>query len=263
MGKYKKILLVLPLILSICTSFYLTYTVDLITLESFLQKTFVFIFFVFSISLLFYIFKKHIGLSNDVKIIACAVLLSVSLDFSAISTAKNIILPAIGSIITLSSFLYVALVIVKKRLEKRKNQSYLTKNFVWNTFIFSIYLLLVNIFLETLEKAYGYSPEDITLKIGFIILLLIYPYTSRVLPMFKRFKIAEAVLLFVIVFLVTFQSTAEIFFMSLDKSSVNATDILSFAIAMIIVAVPILELTLFIDKHTQNRFWEGEKNEKE
>jgi len=398
MEKHKKILSLLPYVLSVCIGIYLTYTVDLTTLETFFEKAFVFIFFTLSVSVLIFLFKRHIGLSFSLKLIACVLLLSLSviliyrqsffpkkqhstitfeaaiednathpqevwlaevrldgkilpisslnvisnegwsyipasddyvyypksnissengnrltvevfcesaeihfarnswsgkvsyalnnsenystielysgsndsaasetlfLDLSATNSVKDIIFPAIGATLTVSSFLYMLLSIINKRLAGRKKQSYITKNFISNTFIFSIYLFLVNLFLDILEHKYDYTPEEITLSIGFLLLVLIYPYSSRIIPMFRRFKILETVLLLVIVLIVTFQSTAEILFIGLDKTSVSFTDILTFIIAMIIAAVPILELTLFIDKHTQNRFSEGETIEKE
>ena len=75
-------------------------------------------------------------------------------------------------------------------------------------------------------------------------------------------KIAEYVLLLFVVFVITFQTVAEVMFMELHKSTLTFTDILAFIIAMIIVLVPVLEITLFVDNHTKRRFLGGEKVEK-
>ena len=78
MEKYKKILSFWPFVLSICAAIYLTYMVDLITLDTVFQKVFVFLFLASFISILFFIFKKCVGFDLDLKLIVCAILLSLS-----------------------------------------------------------------------------------------------------------------------------------------------------------------------------------------
>lgn len=398
MEKHKKILSFLPFVLSVCVGIYLTYLVDSITLNTVFEKIFVLIFFTSSISVLFYLFKKYIGIDFSGKLIVCAILFSlsviilcgesffpqkkqtqitfeavvednanhgqevwltevkidgkivpiselkivsnegwryisewddyayypvsniseennneltievfcenieivfarnawsgkvsynlsdfdkngtltlyshadnsiqsgeISFDLSRMNSPGDIIFCSLGAIITSFLFVYALLVIINRNFSKKKKQTPLSQNFIENTLMFSIYLLLVTVLLEIFERAYAYSFENLTLIIGFIILVLIYPYSARILPMFKKFKIAEIVLLFIIVFIVTLQSTAEIIFMKLDKTTINFIDVLTFIIAMAIIAVPILEIALFIDKRAENRFSEGEKNEKE
>ncbi len=396
MEKYKKILSFLPFILSICISIYLTYLVDFVTLNTFFERAFVFAFFILSTSILFYLFKRYVGLNFSLKLIASALLLSLSviilfkdsffsektknaitfeamiednanhaqevwlaeieidgksvslselnvlynngwhymsdlddyvyypissnnaennneltievlcknikivfacnswsgkvsyalnssnefntlelysadnsvqseqlsLDFSLMKSPWTVFFQLLGATITVFFFVYQLLVIINQRCLKRKKQTAISQNFIENSFVFSIYFLLINIFLRMLETQYTYIPENITLNVGFFVLLLIFPYSSRVFPMFKKLKIAEIILLFVVVFIVTFQTTAEIIFMELDKTTISFIDISTFIIAMAIVAVPILEITLFIDKRTQNRFGGGEKIEK-
>ena len=143
--------------------------------------------------------------------------------------------------------------------DNKKNDS----SHIANLNVFIIYFLLILFLLEILEREYAYIPEKITLIIGFFVLLLIFPYSSRVLPMFKKLKIAEILLLLAVAFIIAFQTVAEIIFMPLYKTTISFIDILTFVITMAIVAVPILEITLFIDKRTQNRFGGGEKIEKE
>lgn len=396
MEKYKKILPFLPFLLSVCSGIYLTYMVDRLTLESFLQRTFVFIFFVAAIYLSFCLFKKYVGFEFCGKIIAAALILSLavisfcedsffpkkeesvitveaviedganhpqevwlseieidgkaipvseinivsntnwtyvsglddyvyypvsnssieninsisfkvnceslkiifarnswsgkvaynlsgskeflelelysadssvqtevlSIDLSAAKSPVKMIFSAVGAIITLTSFIYMLLVIIKNKLSKRKIKSAFSENFINNALVFGVYCVLVAALLRIFAEEYEYVPESITLDVGFIALLFVFPYASRILTMLKKMKIAEYVLLLFVVFVITFQTVAEVMFMELHKSTVTFTDILAFIIAMIIVLVPVLEITLFVDNHTKRRFLGGEKVEK-
>ena len=398
MEKFKKILSFLPFILSVCAGIYLTYLVDTITLDSFLQRAFVFLFFATSSSILFLLFKKYVGLDLSYRIILCAIALSISLvmlfeenflprqtrtvisfeavieenaghpqevwlsaveidgkniptsDLKVISNEKwtyradlddyvyypvsnisaenvnrltvevfcenvkvvfarnswsgkvaytldntyeyttlelyagqdtsltsyvlDLDLSAAGSplarffcfsgaIITISFFAYQLIVLMNKSFSKRKKKSAITKYFIENTLVFSIFLLLVDYLLDTLKETYKYTFEDITLDVGFIVLLLIYPYCSRIFPMLKKMKVLEILLLVFVSFVVAFQSVAQMIFMKLHNLTIGFSDILTFIIAMVVVAVPILEIALFVDKRTTKRFWGGEKIEKE
>lgn len=396
MEKYKKILTFLPFFLSVCSGIYLTYMVDRLTLESFLQRTFVFIFFVAAIYLSVCLFKKYVGFEFCGKIIASALILSLaiisfceesffpkkeeriitveaviedsanhpqevwlseieidgkaipvseinvvsntnwtyvsglddyvyypvsnssieninsisfkvnceslkiifarnswsgkvaynlsgskeflelelysadssvqtevlSIDLSAAKSPVKMIFSALGAIITLASFIYMLLIIINNKLSKRKIRSAFSENFINNALVFGIYCILVVALLKIFAEEYEYVPESITLDVGFIALLFVFPYASRILTMLKKMKIAEYVLLLFVVFVITFQTVAEVMFMELHKSTVTFTDILAFIIAMIIVLVPVLEITLFVDNHTKRRFLGGEKVEK-
>lgn len=132
-----------------------------------------------------------------------------------------------------------------------------------NLNVFTVYFLLASVFFKTLGEIYGITLPGVALFAVFAASLLLYPYAYRTLTMFKKMKIAEIILLFFVVFVVSFQTTAEIIFMKLDKVSVGFLDILTFIMAMALVAVPILQITLLIDKRTQKRFLGGEKIEKE
>ena len=398
MEKYKKILSFWPFVLSICAAIYLTYMVDLITLDTVFQKVFVFLFLASFISILFFIFKKCVGFDLDLKLIVCAILLSLSvvilswqgilptkkqstitfeavveenvghgqevwlaeveLDGKTVSVAElevlsnegwkyisdlddyvyypvssnsnensnkltvqvfgenikivfarnswsgkvsctlnnsdqyetlqlysgednsvkaevlslnlsannspwTLVLSSVGAIITVFLFVYMLLVTLKRNIAKRKKQTAFSQNFTLNTVVFSIYLFLVTVLIEMFEKTYACSFQATTIGLVFIVLLLFYPYAFRILPMFKKLKIAEIVLLFVVIFIITFQIIAEIVFMQFDKTTVNFIDLLTFAIAMAVFTVPVLEIVLFIDNRTENRFAGGEKIEKE
>ena len=130
-----------------------------------------------------------------------------------------------------------------------------------NLNVFCIYALLVCSLLKLFNSQYGITFGGSALFIGVIVLLL-YPLASEVLPMFRKLKVAEIVLLFFIVFLITFQTIAEPIFMGMDKTKVEFLDVLTLIIAMAVAMVPVLEITLLIDKHTQNRFG-GEKDAEE
>ena len=168
-----------------------------------------------------------------------------------------------GAIVTAFIFIYLLLISINKSLSKKKKQSALTENFSKNTLVFSIYFLLVAAFFKIAKEVYNCGWGYIAPFLGIVSLLLIYPYSLRILGMFKKMKIAETVLLFVVVLIISFQTVAEILFMDPNKTTVTFVDILSFIIVTAIATVPVMGIALFIDSRTEKRFEEGEKNEEE
>ena len=164
------------------------------------------------------------------------------------------ILYSTGATIVLWFALKVLFLVVCKS-SKRKDSKCANLN------VFCIYALLVCSLLKLFNSQYGIMFGGSALFIGVIVLFL-YPLASEVLPMFRKLKVAEIVLLFFIVFLITFQTIAEPIFMGMDKTKVEFLDVLTLIIAMAVAMVPVLEITLLIDKHTQNRFG-GEKDAEE
>ena len=398
MEKYKKILSFWPFVLSICAAIYLTYMVDLLTLDTVFQKVFVFLFFASFISILFFIFKKCVGFDLNLKLIVCAILLSLSvvilslqgilptkkqstitfeavveenaghgqevwlaeveldgktvsvaelevlsnegwkyisdlddyvyypvssssneninkltvqvfgenikivfarnswsgkvsyslngsndystlelysgednsiqsetlfLDLSVKRTVFTVVLTLLGAFVTVFSFVYMLLAAINRRFIRRKTQSSFSRNFTVNAMGFSIYLLLSILLMKTLKKEYAYSFSDITIFAVGIVFILLSLHSFRIVSMLRKLKIAEILLLVLVDFIVTLQIFAEIMFMKLDKVAVNFIDVLTFAIAMVLVAAIIIGMILLVDKLTKNRFEGGEKIEKE
>ena len=395
MEKYKRILSYLPFVLSVCVSVYLTYLVDLTTLNSVLQRIFVFCFFALSVTVLLLLFRRYVGLDFNPKLIASAAVLSLtfiilfqgsfipekrestvtfravvedgsshsgdvglsevaldgvtvpvsslelvesygwsyssdlddyvyyprtggsaenenaltfriysdsmsvifaknswsgrvsyavdssdatvlelfsvepspepvklSLDLVGAESPLRIVLCALGAVTTVFTFAYQLLVIIDRTAKKRK-RSLLTEKFADNILVFGIYCLLVTLLLEIFERVYDFSLLDITRVIGFFLLLALYPSCHRIIPMLRRLRVAEIILFLAVTFIITFQTVSEIIFMDIEKVTVGFIDIITFIIAMAVVAVPILEIILFVDKRTQKRFVGGEKNEEE
>ena len=397
MEKHKKVLSFLPYILNTCISIYLTYLIDAITLNTIFEKIFVFVFFILSTSILFFLFKKYIGLDFSIKLIASSVIASISiiilfgesffpqkrqnvisfeaqieenanhgqevwlskvvidgkatsisnlnavynegweyipnwdnyvfyptgnispentnglkfnivcksaefvfscnswsgkvsynlndsdnyetlelysadnlaqpkilaLDLSVTNSPLKTFFCLIGAMLSVFFFVYQSLTIVKHNFARRKKETAFAKFFIDNCFIFSICFLLTVVLFEILEKQYNYIPENITVFVGFLMLLIVFPCSHRLLLLFKKIKIAEILLLILVSFIIAFQTVSEIIFMPLDKISISFVDVFTFIIAAALVTVFVLTIMLFIDKHTQKRFEEGGKVEKE
>ena len=79
MVNFKKITSLLPFILGGIAGIYLTYLVDAVTLNSIFDRIFIFLYFALCSSALIILVKRYIGLELNIKIIASAAALSLSL----------------------------------------------------------------------------------------------------------------------------------------------------------------------------------------
>ena len=189
--------------------------------------------------------------------------LKLELDLKGDAFIIYIVFCTLGALVTLMFFVYQLIVLLDRTLKIKKKQNYLARNFLDNTLVFGSFFLALLVLLEIFERVYDYALLDMTAVIGCFVLILIYPYSSRIIPMLRKLKALEIVLLVAVTFTVTFQTVAEFMFMDLDKITLGFIDVFAFILAMAVVAVPILEITLFIDNRTQKRFAGGVENEKE
>lgn len=121
---------------------------------------------------------------------------------------------------------------------------------------FSVYFLVTFSLCKIIGAVYGYAEyiSPLVVVVLAAAVLLVFPYVSRLPNMIKQMKAWEILVCAVIILVITFQCFAEFFFMGVGKTDVQFVDIASFALALIVVAVPVLEIALLFDRLTEKRF---------